>query len=145
MRALVVAPGPNYSVADVYRGWAEGLAAVGVETRLFELDKLLQWYSTAHQQDASGAWMQPYEQAEVAQRYKSLQADVTLRQHQLWYLRLAEAQAEQARVKVDAEAAALAMESRVADLRRIEADLEGFARDLRELLLSTPAAAPAPG
>jgi len=63
-------------------------------------------------------------QAEVAQRYKSLQADVTLRQHQLWYLRLAEAQAEQARVKVDAEAAALAMESRVADLRRIEADLE---------------------
>jgi biopolymer transport protein ExbB len=28
---------------------------------------------------------------------------------------------------------------------RIEADLEGFARDLRELLLSTPAAAPAPG
>ena len=28
---------------------------------------------------------------------------------------------------------------------RIEADLEGFARDLRELLLSTPAAAPAAG
>ena len=66
MRALVVAPGPNYSVADVYRGWAEGLAALGVETRLFELDKLLQWYSTAHQQDATGAWVQPYEQAEVA-------------------------------------------------------------------------------
>ncbi|MBP6854434.1 MAG: AAA family ATPase, partial [Rhodoferax sp.] len=63
-------------------------------------------------------------QAEVAQRYKTLQADVALRQHQLWYLRLAEAQAEQARVKVDAEAAVLAMDSRVADLRRIEADLE---------------------
>jgi hypothetical protein len=42
MRALVVAPGPNFSVADVYRGWAEGLAALGVETRLFELDTLLQ-------------------------------------------------------------------------------------------------------
>ncbi|MBL8335896.1 MAG: chromosome segregation protein SMC [Rhodoferax sp.] len=63
-------------------------------------------------------------QAEVAQRYKALQADVTLRQHQLWFLRLREAQAEQARVKADAEAAVLAMESRVADLRRIEADLE---------------------
>lgn len=67
MRALVVAPGPNFSVADVYRGWAEGLAALGVETRLFELDTLLQWYSTAHQQDASGAWVQPYEEEQVAQ------------------------------------------------------------------------------
>ncbi len=63
-------------------------------------------------------------QAEVAHKYKAFQADVALKQHQLWYLRLAEAQAEQARVKVDAAAAALAMESRVADLRRIEADLE---------------------
>ncbi len=63
-------------------------------------------------------------QAEVAQKYKTLQADVTLKQHQLWYLRLAEAQAEQARVKVDAESARNAMESRLADLRHIEADLE---------------------
>ena len=63
-------------------------------------------------------------QAEVAQKYKGFQSEVTLKQHQLWYLRLAEAQAEQARVKVDAQAAVLAMESRVADLRRIEADLE---------------------
>jgi chromosome segregation protein len=35
-------------------------------------------------------------QAEVAQRYKRLQADVTLRQHQLWYLRRAESEADQA-------------------------------------------------
>jgi len=63
-------------------------------------------------------------QAEVAQRYKALQADATLRQHQLWVLRLGEAQAEQARVQVDAEGAVLAMDSRMADLRRIEADLE---------------------
>ena len=63
-------------------------------------------------------------QAEVAQKYKALQSDVTLRQHQLWYLKLAEAQVEQARVKLEAETAQNAMESRVADLRRIEADLE---------------------
>ncbi len=63
-------------------------------------------------------------QAEVAQKYKTLQADVTLKQHQLWYLKLAEAQAEQARVKIDAESARNAMESRLADLRHIEADLE---------------------
>ena len=63
-------------------------------------------------------------QAEVAQKYKALQSDVTLKQHQLWYLRLAEAQAEQTKVKADAETAQNAMESRVADLRQIEAALE---------------------
>ena len=63
-------------------------------------------------------------QAEVAHKYKALQSDATLKQHQLWYLRLAEAQAEQAKVKAEAETAQTAMESRVADLRRIEADLE---------------------
>lgn len=60
MRALVVAPGPNFSVADVYRGWAEGLAALGVETRLFELDKLLSWYGSAHVQ-IDGEWVRPYD------------------------------------------------------------------------------------
>ena len=63
-------------------------------------------------------------QAEVARKYKALQADVTLKQHQLWYLRLTEARAEQARVKTEAETAQNAMESRLADLRHIEADLE---------------------
>ena len=63
-------------------------------------------------------------QAEVAQRYKTLQSDVTLRQQQLWYLKLCEAQAEQARVLVEAQGAVNAMESMVADLRHVEADLE---------------------
>ncbi len=63
-------------------------------------------------------------QAKVAQQYKALQSEVTLKQHQLWYLKLAEAQAEQARLKLEAETAQNAMESRVADLRHIEADLE---------------------
>jgi len=63
-------------------------------------------------------------QAEVAQRYKTLQSDVALRQQQLWYLKLCEAQAEQARVLVEAQGAVNAMESMVADLRHVEADLE---------------------
>ncbi|MDP3796574.1 MAG: chromosome segregation protein SMC [Polaromonas sp.] len=63
-------------------------------------------------------------QAEVAMRYNTLQADSTLKQHQLWFLKRAESQADQARVKVDAEKAVNDLESRVADLRHIEADLE---------------------
>ncbi|MEO8857933.1 MAG: chromosome segregation protein SMC, partial [Burkholderiaceae bacterium] len=65
-------------------------------------------------------------QAEVAQQYKALQSEVALRQQQLWYLRLLEAQAEQGRIKGDAEGAQTALESCIADLRRIEADLENI-------------------
>ena len=63
-------------------------------------------------------------QAEVAQRYKTMQADVTLRQHQLWYLKLAEAQSDQSRVQQDVQTAVNAMESQTADLRQIESALE---------------------
>jgi chromosome segregation protein len=63
-------------------------------------------------------------QAEVAVRYNTLQGDATLRQHQLWFLKRAESQADQARVKVDAEKAVNELESRLADLRHVEADLE---------------------
>ena len=48
MRALVVHPGPNFSVADVARGWARGLADLGVQTRTFELDKLLDYFAHAY-------------------------------------------------------------------------------------------------
>ena len=63
-------------------------------------------------------------QAEVAQKYNTLQADVTLKQHQLWFLRRAESEADQSKVKADAQGAVMALESRVADLRHIEAELE---------------------
>ena len=63
-------------------------------------------------------------QAEVAQKYNALQADVTLKQHQQWFLKRAEALADQSKVKADAEGAVNALESRMADLRRIESDLE---------------------
>ncbi len=63
-------------------------------------------------------------QAEVAQKYNALQADVTLKQHQQWFLKRAEALGDQSKVKADAEGAINALESRMADLRRIESDLE---------------------
>ena len=63
-------------------------------------------------------------QAEVAQKYKTLQADVTLKQHQQWFLKRAEALADQAKVQSEGLAAVNALESRMADLRHIEADLE---------------------
>jgi chromosome segregation protein len=63
-------------------------------------------------------------QAEVAQKYNALQADVNLKQHQQWFLKRAEALADQSKVKADAEGAVNALESRMADLRRIEAELE---------------------
>lgn len=63
-------------------------------------------------------------QAEVAQRYNALQAEVTLKQHQLWFLKRSEAEAEQARIYQDGQRAAVDLEARIADLRHIEADLE---------------------
>jgi chromosome segregation protein len=63
-------------------------------------------------------------QAEVAQRFNGLQAEATLKQHQLWFLRRAEAESDQGRIKQDADKALNDLESRMADLRRIEADLE---------------------
>ena len=63
-------------------------------------------------------------QAEVAHRYKRLQADGTLKQHQLWFLKRGDAEADQVRTKADVDQAVNALESRMADLRHVEADLE---------------------
>ena len=63
-------------------------------------------------------------QAEVAQKYHALQAEVTLKQHQQWFLKRAEALADQSKVQVEAQSAVNALEARMADLRSIEAELE---------------------
>ena len=63
-------------------------------------------------------------QAEVAQKYNALMADVTLKQQQQWFLKRAEALADQSKVQADAQAAVNALEARMADLRHIEAELE---------------------
>jgi chromosome segregation protein len=63
-------------------------------------------------------------QAEVAQRYHDLSKTATLKQQQLWFLKRAESQREQEAVRTDGQAAGNALESRMADLRHIEAELE---------------------
>ncbi|MBT2324047.1 chromosome segregation protein SMC [Variovorax paradoxus] len=63
-------------------------------------------------------------QAEVAARYNTLQSDATRKQHQLWFLKRSESENDQAKVKADAEKAINDLESRMADLRHIEAELE---------------------
>ena len=63
-------------------------------------------------------------QAEVAQQYNALQTDATLKQQQLWFLKRAESESDQAKVKADAEKSVNDLESRLADLRRVESDLE---------------------
>jgi chromosome segregation protein len=63
-------------------------------------------------------------QAEVAQRFNTLKADSTLKQHQLWFIKRSEAEAGQGSLKADVEIATNDLESRIADLRHVEADLE---------------------
>ncbi|CAN6484111.1 unnamed protein product [Victoria cruziana] len=63
-------------------------------------------------------------QAEVAQKYNTLQSEVSLKQHQLWFLKRSEAEADQTRIHEEGQKAVIELEARVADLRHIEADLE---------------------
>ena len=63
-------------------------------------------------------------QAEVAQKYNALQAEVTRKQQQQWFLKRAEALADQTRVQTEGLTAVNALESQMADLRHLEADLE---------------------
>jgi len=65
-------------------------------------------------------------QAEVAQRFNTLKADSTLKQHQLWFIKRSEAEAGQGSLKADVEKATNDLESRIADLRHVEADLESI-------------------
>jgi len=63
-------------------------------------------------------------QAEVAARYKLLQQDVTLKQHQQWFLKRADAEADQAKVRLEGLQAVNDLEARMADLRHVESELE---------------------
>jgi len=65
-------------------------------------------------------------QAEVAQRYHALQHLLGLRQQQLWFLKRRDAQGELSRVQAEGLQAVNALEGRMADLRRVEADLEAI-------------------
>jgi len=63
-------------------------------------------------------------QAEVAQQYQNLQAAAQLKQNQLWFLKRAEADEGQGRLRQEADKAVNDLESRLADLRHVEAELE---------------------
>jgi chromosome segregation protein len=63
-------------------------------------------------------------QAEVAERYRALQDQGTLRLHQLWFLKHRDAAREQDRVLRAIAEATNALESRVAELRHAEAEIE---------------------
>ena len=65
-------------------------------------------------------------QADVAQRYHALQHLLSLRQQQLWFLKRRDAQAELARVQAEGLQAVNALEARMTDLRRVQADLEAI-------------------
>ena len=63
-------------------------------------------------------------QAEVAAQYQSLQKSATLKQHQLWFLKQAEAQEAQGKVAEQSQKVATELEANMADLRRLESEIE---------------------
>jgi len=63
-------------------------------------------------------------QAEVAQHYRSLQADLTFAQHRLWFARKHDAAQQRARIDKDLVEAQNKLEAETARLRHIESELE---------------------
>ena len=63
-------------------------------------------------------------QAEVAQQYHALQSEATLKQHQQWFLKRAEAEEQQTKVRLEGLQAVNDLEARMAELRHIESELE---------------------
>ncbi|MFO7542573.1 MAG: chromosome segregation protein SMC [Thiobacillus sp.] len=63
-------------------------------------------------------------QAEVAQHYRSLQADLTFSQHRLWFARKHDAAQQRARIDKDLVEAQNKLEAETARLRHIESQLE---------------------
>ena len=63
-------------------------------------------------------------QAEVAAQYNALQSSVTLKQHQLWFLKKQDAEGDLAKIRQEGLQAVNDLEARMAEIRHIEADLE---------------------
>ena len=63
-------------------------------------------------------------QAEVAAHYNTLQASVTLKQHQLWFLKQQDAEGDLSKIRQEGLQAVNDLEARMAEIRHIEADLE---------------------
>ncbi len=63
-------------------------------------------------------------QAEVAKTYRALQEQGTLKLHQLWFLKTRDAAGEQERAQRAVAEASTALESRLAELRHLEAQID---------------------
>jgi spore maturation protein CgeB len=60
MRALLVHPGPFFSVQDVYTGWNEGLRDNGVEIAEYNLGDRLTFYDLAALEDGEGGHVRAF-------------------------------------------------------------------------------------
>jgi len=65
LRALVVHPGPEYSVSDVYRGWTRGLRDIGVEVAEYNLHDRLNFFARAHLRDEDGEFVKALKEDEA--------------------------------------------------------------------------------
>lgn len=61
MRALLVHPGPSFSVADVYNGWCKGLAANDVQVATLNLDARLNLYTAAQIEREDGTLVHAFD------------------------------------------------------------------------------------
>lgn len=66
MRVLIVHPGPNFSVSDVFDGLAKGLRQNGCEVAMFNLDDRLEFYSRAHIKQDDETFVQAFSQDAAA-------------------------------------------------------------------------------
>lgn len=60
-RALLVHPGPEFSVADVHNGWVKGLTQLGVQVQEFNLNERLNFYSNAYLRTDAGDYVKAFE------------------------------------------------------------------------------------
>lgn len=65
-RAVVVRPGPNFSVSDVADGWVAGLREVGVDVVDFNFDDRFAFYANARMGDSADPVLNPEAAARLA-------------------------------------------------------------------------------
>ena len=62
MRILVVHPGPNFSVQDVFAGWCEGFEDLGHDVQVYNLGDRLTWGSIAYLAMDDGTYIKAFPQ-----------------------------------------------------------------------------------
>jgi len=63
-RALVVHPGPDFSVADVFRGWCRGFTELGWDVMPYNLGDRMTWASFAHLAAQNGDYIPAFPEIE---------------------------------------------------------------------------------